>query len=303
MIAVMPMPGEFFAGHYARFARLNLPLTNGKCLPRAMPRAHPGKKVEFLNDHLQVVAEHSQMSPETYWRQHTLHPLVELCRVKTVGGEAQWEQGATARFPSRECCASSIPRLCPKCISEDIEAYGFSYWRRFHQICGVDMCFQHKSPLRTSRVMNDFTLQPADHLSTSVAIEPALIRATEHRVIRRYHFIAQAILGMAIAGSPSSMSQGVRDRLRNIWQESGSQIPLLDLLTCLVPSTWAERYFPHLMGTKAVRHLSCSFDALMRGRAPGKLVALILAATTRADESGFAGLTLIRLDAEYKMRT
>ncbi|WP_424240181.1 TniQ family protein [Achromobacter sp.] len=292
MIAVIPMPGEFFAGHYARFARLNRPLTNGKCLPRAMPRAHPGKKVAFLNDHLQVVAEHSQMSPETYWRQHTLHPLVELCRVKTVGGEDQWEQGATARFPSRECCASSAPRLCPKCISEDLEAYGFSYWRRFHQICGVDMCLEHENPLRTSRVTNDFTLQPADHLPTSEAIESALIQATEHEVIRRYHFIAQAILGMAIEGSPSSMSRGVRDRLRNIRQDCSSSPSLLDLITHLVPSIWAERYFPHLMGAEAVRHLRCSFDALMRGRAPGKLVALILAATTRADESSFPGLTL-----------
>lgn len=290
MIAVMPMPGEFFAGHYARFARLNRPLTNGKCLPRAMPRAQPGKNVKFLNGHLQVVAEHSQMSPETYWRQHTLHPLVELCRVKTVGGEVQWEPGATAQFPSRECCASSIPRLCPKCISEDLETYGFSYWRRFHHICGVDMCLQHESPLRTSRVMNDFTLQPANHLSTSVALEPALIRAAEHGVIRRYHFIAQAILGMAIAGSLSSMSQGVRDRLRTIWQESGAQISLLDLLTRLVPSTWAEQYFPHLMGAEAVRHLRCSFDALMRGRAPGKLVALILAATSRPANGDSAAL-------------
>lgn len=292
MIAVMPMPGEFFAGHYARFARLNRPLTNGKCLPRAMPRAQPGKNVKFLNDHLQVVAEHSQMSPETYWRQHTLHPLVELCRVTTVGGEVQWEQGATARFPSRECCAFSIPRLCAKCINEDIEAHGFSYWRRFHQICGVDVCLQHEGPLRTSRVLNDFTVPPADHLLTSMAIEPALIQAAEHGAIRRYHFIAQAILGTAIARSPASMSQGVRDRIRTIWQESGPQIPLLDLVTSLVPSPWADRYFPHLMGAEAIRHLRCSFDALMRGRAPGKLVALILAATTQANEQDFAGLML-----------
>lgn len=38
-------------------------------------------------------------------------------------------------------------RFCPECRLEDIEIHGVTYWRRLHQITGVDICPVHKCEL------------------------------------------------------------------------------------------------------------------------------------------------------------
>ena len=51
---------------------------------------------------------------------------------------------------------------CPKCLEEDIQKYGESYWRVLHQVVGVFYCNKHKIPLLKSNVCSsdsriDFT--------------------------------------------------------------------------------------------------------------------------------------------------
>ena len=43
-------------------------------------------------------------------------------------------------------------RYCPKCVREDREKYGEAYWKRFHQMIGVDVCATHGCLLDTSSV-------------------------------------------------------------------------------------------------------------------------------------------------------
>ena len=54
-------------------------------------------------------------------------------------------------------CAStiSIPKylkFCPKCMEEDFEKYGETYWHRIHQIQCVEVCPKHKIILQNSSV-------------------------------------------------------------------------------------------------------------------------------------------------------
>jgi hypothetical protein len=41
-------------------------------------------------------------------------------------------------------------RFCASCLHEDIQAYGETYWRRQHQLCGTLFCIRHEEPLRDS---------------------------------------------------------------------------------------------------------------------------------------------------------
>jgi hypothetical protein len=43
-------------------------------------------------------------------------------------------------------------RFCPKCIDEDIKAYGEAYWHRSHQVTGVFICPIHKEPTYDSDI-------------------------------------------------------------------------------------------------------------------------------------------------------
>ncbi|QIB27219.1 TnsD family Tn7-like transposition protein [Caloranaerobacter azorensis] len=43
-------------------------------------------------------------------------------------------------------------KFCPKCVEEDIQRYGETYWHRVHQIVGVLICPKHKTLLYDSKV-------------------------------------------------------------------------------------------------------------------------------------------------------
>lgn len=44
-------------------------------------------------------------------------------------------------------------KYCPKCIKEDIDNLGESYWRREHQVAGILFCRKHKIQLQESNVL------------------------------------------------------------------------------------------------------------------------------------------------------
>lgn len=44
-------------------------------------------------------------------------------------------------------------RYCSKCLEEDFERYGESYWRRLHQVTGVLICDKHHMPLQESNLL------------------------------------------------------------------------------------------------------------------------------------------------------
>lgn len=43
-------------------------------------------------------------------------------------------------------------KFCPKCLDEDIEKYGETYWHKLHQIEGMFFCTKHKIPLENSSI-------------------------------------------------------------------------------------------------------------------------------------------------------
>lgn len=44
-------------------------------------------------------------------------------------------------------------RWCPRCVEEDREKYGETYWHRAHQIAGVNICVKHRRRLCNSSVI------------------------------------------------------------------------------------------------------------------------------------------------------
>ena len=55
--------------------------------------------------------------------------------------------------------ACSIPkakylRFCQKCVENDLETHGVTYWRRVHQLPGVSICSDHCSLLTNSKIVS-----------------------------------------------------------------------------------------------------------------------------------------------------
>ncbi|OXZ40155.1 TniQ family protein [Finegoldia magna] len=72
-------------------------------------------------------------------------------------------------------------KICPECVNEDINEYGSFYHHRSHQLRGVDVCYKHKTPLKTLsdglgrefdleayKYMADTKISELDHLYASL---------------------------------------------------------------------------------------------------------------------------------------
>lgn len=122
------------------------------------------------------LVEISGLSTESVVKWHTLVPLV-------------WHF-APAQGPQRILCtfgdgsylsrANSLladtARLCPDCVKEDRRFRGFTYWRRSHQVPGVDWCFKHNQILLENEAESPFSSSPESALKSGKCREPYAAR-------------------------------------------------------------------------------------------------------------------------------
>ncbi|MES1938442.1 TniQ family protein [Salinisphaera hydrothermalis] len=82
-------------------------------------------------------------------RRHTNAPF--LARF----GSTQRSGTEQARLLSHAAHSLTSPtgahRFCSHCVAEDLAWYGFAFWRRAHQLPGMDACLKHLTPLVRTR--------------------------------------------------------------------------------------------------------------------------------------------------------
>lgn len=102
----------------------------------------------------------SSLTPEYLINQHTLLPyfsaFLPRARVVQLKGDMRSRRGQ-AGYMRSGLMASRIPtpgrlRFCPICKREDEGRFGETYWRRVHQISGVEVCPIHRVFLEGSDV-------------------------------------------------------------------------------------------------------------------------------------------------------
>ncbi len=102
----------------------------------------------------------SSMTAERLIALHTLLPFFNAFqppgRVKQLRDDLKGCRGSAGHLRSG-IIASRIPapdhlRFCPGCRQEDEECFGETYWRRLHQLPGVEVCPSHQTFLENSSV-------------------------------------------------------------------------------------------------------------------------------------------------------
>ncbi len=85
--------------------------------------------------------------------------------------------------------------FCRQCVEEDLDVRGFSYWRRIHQVLGVDRCARHRIRLSATDIDSERLLLPHMYLGeeTNANAELAACSA-DHPAIGRYERIAAGLL-------------------------------------------------------------------------------------------------------------
>ncbi|MFY9478633.1 MAG: TniQ family protein [Aquabacterium sp.] len=102
--------------------------------------------------------------------------------------------------------------LCRECVGEDLDFWGFSYWRRSHQLHGVVWCTKHGCALLRAQAHDTWQTMPSEALPNAQSVSDAVVeQALAHPVLLRYAETCNELLNLK---RPLSTFQVVRAMTR-----------------------------------------------------------------------------------------
>ena len=176
------MPDDFHLGYFGRFGLYNgFPnYLSAKRKINHIFRIQLNKERQYPLP-LQL-ADILNIDPERFVADHTLVPILrspDHSNIPSHDVKVLKAMGYILAKPN--VC------FCENCISEDLSYIGYSYWRRTHQIQGVDFCSKHGTPLMMAVDENSHYQSPNKILKLGRYLKPKITSSEyEHPVIKKY---------------------------------------------------------------------------------------------------------------------
>lgn len=246
----VPLPDEPLKAFVGRLKRDNLCATDTELFSRlasymAIEVEDPAK----VNPVLFLAAVYG-VDARFFARQHTMLPFSKL---------VDWfdrDNGESVDFTHDKYLLSvlrsqgKLAYLCPDCVQEDLHFRGISYWRRTHQLAGINWCTKHAVALRRYEGKNAFDVSPVLALRASVKIDSVVDMEAnrDHPLVASYARIAESLL--TEVGRPyhvADLSIMIREwaRQQDLRVALNGKRPLLsDLVARSYPKSWLALNFP-----------------------------------------------------------
>lgn len=254
-----PNPDEFLGGYIGRVARMNHASRDQiwhSLYAKSVRRSWPGRSKTWALP----LSKALSMTVTELLTAHTLEPFLRAhCRPIT---DSRYSPINIHFLPAIKNTEVAVPgrylRFCPSCVREDVDFWGYSYWRRSHQIPGVLGCMKHWTELMEVHDLNAKDHLPELYDSKSLSrcqsnlwspdvnryaeISAGLLEIESHIPIQqaRYRMRQQATsigLRLAILGNRKSVSDKVVENFPRPW------------LSVLVPNIHKKvmgQYFPSI---------------------------------------------------------
>lgn len=254
---VHPMPDEFMPGHMARFAYVNgfRSLSNfiNDLASRSKATNNRGDTIEIYENFCRLV----NMDQDEYLSRHTMMPIDRFSAdqesmVSSYGNPKISHQrsillklGATAYF-------------CSQCAEEDVKNFGFSYWRRIHQIYGVTWCITHGPDYPLAQTKGIFCYDTPPHRTRKERIEASNSHASNIFVLR-YAMLSREILTLARRYHRRHIANVINNELKKLGIIVSSQKKrrrLSDICRESFPENWLFLYFTNI--ANGMRHSYCT---------------------------------------------
>lgn len=293
-----PMPHEFVLAHAGRigfFFRGQIPRSQRHRLIERLAEKHCEGAAAFSL--LEQAATIAGMNASDYARQHSLLPALRVAERDTapaLHGSAV-RQGITKLVGSR--LHTHKVHLCPKCVAEDLSHWGFSWFRRTHNLVGVEVCPVHGEALHRVKNPDPFSLLP-QHWVELGEVERVEFDA-ESEAERQFQIRLQEVYEMFLdRDRPFDLSaiygplarRGRELGLRN--SRTGVKPPLSDYVLNSAPRAWLIRHWPELCKKESGEFFS-PLDRLPGSYAtPGSGFAYALALATLFESAGEAAQSL-----------
>lgn len=253
------MPDEFILGYLGRIAAVNgirKELDTRSALRQSFKQQNRQDSDGTLIEHL---AQASGVNTYHFACHHTLIPLFRAV-ASHLHDHLHGEPGDSGLL------AANAPRLmrndiqlCHDCVREDIDYLGFSFWRRSHQLPGIDWCQKHFTALQSIVDQSNFFRQPHIVLQESGEGSTHLDSSIEDNlVIQRYAELVKITLDFKSPIAPQAISARLAEKARLKGMRTnpkGSRPVLSDIIPEHLPIAWIKRHCPLLLQKKPNEYL------------------------------------------------
>lgn len=252
-----PLPDEFITGHAGRIFILNkIPRTQRSLSHlRVFTEQAPGM------NYLEILAKLSLITTEQYAYSHTLAPFYLAVHSKRA---VSWKSAPPSRhqlmiFASKGATKST--RFCPDCVKEDKDFWGYSYWRRSHQLPGVTWCSKHQCTLYLAAES-----APLLHLPENLLAKGTSYNSTECEVAKRYGVICADFLQRDVSVSTRTMTQLLQEQAerKQVRSRKGliKSLHLDDIARLKCDPAWLKEYFPDVLTKERSSSLCRTYSSL-----------------------------------------
>jgi len=163
--------------------------------------------------------------------------------------------------------------LCPRCVEKDLDHPKFSWFRRTHQLQGVDWCPTHRTPLLKVRGSDPWALLP-QHWMERGEVEVLKLSAADlepNGFVNRFVRIACTLLERTRPLAVGRLAGLLGDRARVLGlrtSQGGVKPNLSDLVLRRAPEEWLMRHWPELMKKESGGYLFGLDSALISRTVP-----------------------------------
>lgn len=250
-----PLPDELLRTHLGRLRVENSARDDRDlaCRLALGPLANPPSAGRLIL--LRRLAERIGSSAELLVRRHTLVPFRRCVH------DGRFVAGVSIRFDDdyflgQALCLGAYPRLCRKCVAEDLSFRGIAYWRRTHQLRGITWCVKHQTPLTRMLVDVPTRITPQRALGSGQSTEERDVKeAVTSPVVRRYAEVVQGILeNLDAPVSQALLAKVVRKRASDLGLRvtKGRGVRLLSQEGWdRIPTRWLATHFPRTYESSA----------------------------------------------------
>lgn len=272
------LPDEFAPGYLGRIGILN-GISNPRTVQRLVHEQACATKTENWNPPLVfTLAELAKKAPADFTRNHTLVPFYSVVRDSGGCNPYGQREARTSMYKLGLKSEASGPYHCTACLKEDLQFWGFAYWRRSHQVPGITHCIKHFTKLASA---NPATFRELPRMLEGAFSDDGEEFQVEAALVK-YSEISSGLMELSSPLTRMHVTRCLADRARSLGIRGvpGGNRPLLsDLALESMPRAWLERFFPSI-AHKSKGSFVHPFDCIcISGCKPMKPACYPLAAT------------------------
>lgn len=246
----IPLDDELALGLLGRFARLN-----GMSSIAWAIKSIKGTFQESLGQPvLWQIARACALDASDFTAKHSMIPVLHPIS-RYVGSERETGHRRNLALVSGLSTPTTGLRWCPDCARQSQLERGFSYWRRYHQINGIDWCSTHHVPLVTTEA--DFAISSPRHSTIQGQTTLPLVDLEKELGNPALHRLQYILSGWLQRPQPFHLrawcqvvSQKCRDLNLRIG-EIGKRAVASDLILEQLPHSWLRRHMPEVASKQA----------------------------------------------------